>query len=108
MATESGVDNANKKKPNIFVRIGRWFKSAALELRKTTWPKAGEVFKKLGTVFIVVLFFFLILMLMDWLLGLGYRELTSGLQSFQMLAASPASYSGPGASMILQAPRGLG
>jgi len=70
MATESGVENA--KKPNIFFRIGRWFKLAALELKKTTWPKPNVVFKKLGIVLMVVLMFFLVLMAMDQLLTFLY------------------------------------
>ncbi|MCL2061864.1 MAG: preprotein translocase subunit SecE [Firmicutes bacterium] len=76
MATESGAESKKEKKPNIAVRIGRWFKLAALELRKATWPKGREVFKKLGTVLIVVLFFFIILLVIDYALGWGYTGLT--------------------------------
>lgn len=75
MATESGTN----KKRNIFVRIGLWFKNAALELGKTTWPTFAMVMKKLGIVCAVVLFFFVILFAMDLLLNLGYDALTSGL-----------------------------
>ena len=78
MATESGAENA--KKPNIFVRIGRWFKLAALELKKTTWPKPNEVIRKLGIVLVVVAFFFIVLMGMDLLLQHAfYNPLISGL-----------------------------
>ncbi len=79
MATESGAEIKKEKKPNFFVRIGRWFRDAGRELRKTTWPKGRDVFKKLGTVLIVVLFFFLILLGMDLLLGYAYDALTSGI-----------------------------
>ena len=75
MATESGA--ANREKRNIFVRIGLWFKAAALELRKVTWPKFGEVIKKLGIVLGVVLFFFIVLFIMDIVLGMGHRALTA-------------------------------
>jgi len=72
MAAESGK---NEKKPNIFIRIGRWFKATALELKKVTWPKFGEVIKKLGIVLGVVVFFFVALFLMDIVLGIGYGAL---------------------------------
>ena len=74
MATESGVKN--EKKPNIFRRIGGWFKAAVLELKKVTWPKFGEVIKKLGVVLGVVGFFFLALFIMDIILGMGHGALT--------------------------------
>ena len=70
MATESGAENA--KKPNVAIRIGRWFKAAALELKKTTWPKPNEVLRKLGIVLVVVALFFLVLMAMDQLLSFLY------------------------------------
>jgi len=64
-----------EKKPNIFVRIGRWFKATALELKKVTWPKFGEVMKKFGIVLGVVMFFFVVLLVMDVVLGIGYGAL---------------------------------
>jgi len=72
MAAESGK---KEKKPNIFIRIGRWFKATALELKKVTWPKFGEVMKKLGIVLGVVVFFFVVLFIMDIVLGIGYGAL---------------------------------
>ena len=75
MATESGK---KEKRPNIFVRIGRWFKAAALELKKVTWPKFGEVMKKLGIVLGVVGFFFVALFIMDIVLGMGHSLLIHG------------------------------
>jgi len=74
MATEAGVKD--KKKRNIFVRIGGWFKATALELKKVTWPKFGEVMKKLGIVLGVVVFFFIVLFIMDIILGMGHGALT--------------------------------
>jgi len=73
MATESAAKN--EKKRNIFVRIGLWFKATALELRKVTWPKFPEVVKKLGIVLGVVMFFFVLLIIMDIVLTMGYRAL---------------------------------
>ena len=79
MATESGAENV--RKPNIFIRIGRWFKSAWKELLKTTWPQPNAVLKKLGIVLMVVAMFFVVLMLMDILLqNAFYQPLTSGIR----------------------------
>ena len=72
MATQSGQTT---KKRNIFVRIGSWFKAAALELRKVSWPKFGDVMKKLGIVLGVVLFFFFCLIIMDIVLTIGHGAL---------------------------------
>lgn len=57
------------KKPNVFVRIGRWFKSKfsgmVAELKKVTWPKFTKVLKQTGIVLAVVLFFLVIVTLID-------------------------------------------
>ena len=59
------VKKAEKnKKPNVFVRIGRWFKKTFSdmwsELKKVTWPKFPTVVKQTGVVLAVVLFFLVI------------------------------------------------
>ena len=55
---------AKETKPNIFVRIGRWFKKVFggmfAELKKVTWPKFSTVVKQTGVVLAVVLFFMII------------------------------------------------
>ena len=79
MATESGASKEQKHTGNGFVRffkrIGSWFKATALELKKVTWPKFGEVVKKTGIVLGVVFFFFIALFIMDLVLGMGHRAL---------------------------------
>jgi len=79
MATETAAENV--KRPNILVRIARWFKFAALELKKTTWPTPSAVIKKLGIVLMVVALFFAVLMMMDVLLKYAFYDplTTSGL-----------------------------
>lgn len=89
MATESG--NTKKQKRNIFVRIGSWFKHAALELKKATWPTFSAVMKKLGIVLVVVLFFFILLFGMDILLNFAYDALTSGLSVTSTLSSTVSS-----------------
>lgn len=49
------------------------------ELKKVTWPTSGKVVKQTATVLVVTVFFMLILLAMDQLLGLAYRQLTKGL-----------------------------
>lgn len=63
------------KKPNVFVRIGRWFKRTFSgmfsELKKVTWPTFPTVVKQTGVVLAVVLFFMVIVTVMN----LGLSEL---------------------------------
>lgn len=61
--SEKNVAKSKKgdKKPNVFVRIGRWFKEKFKgmwsELKKVTWPSFGKVVKNTGIVLVVVLIF---------------------------------------------------
>ncbi len=70
-------DNKKKKdkkksgKPNIFVRIGRFFKEMFSELKKVSWPDAKKVFTQLGVVLLVVVIFLVIITAFD----LGAAEL---------------------------------
>ena len=69
-----GKKNKNKKKsdkPNIFVRIGRFFKEMFSELKKVSWPDAKKVFTQLGVVLLVVVIFLVIITAFD----LGAAEL---------------------------------
>lgn len=58
------------KKPNVFVRMGRWFKAKfsgmVAELKKVTWPKFSKVIKQTGIVIAVVLFFLVIVTGIDF------------------------------------------
>lgn len=51
-------------------RIKKTVKETTSELKKVTWPKFKEVSKKTGVVLVVVLIFGLILLGIDYLLGL--------------------------------------
>lgn len=61
---------AADKKPNVFVRFGRWaktkFSGMASELKKVTWPKFSKVVKQTGVVLAVVLFFLIIVTAIDF------------------------------------------
>lgn len=80
MANATSNPNTGVKKDKPKKRsIGRWFKEIFSELKKVSWPSFGKVIKQLGVVIAVTLFFLLVLMAMDALLGLGYRQLIKGL-----------------------------
>ncbi len=77
-------NNKNKNKnvevrPNVFVRMGRWFKRTFKEmwseLKKVTWPSFAKALSSTGVVLLVVVIFLLILTGMDALLGFGFNSL---------------------------------
>lgn len=70
MAKENNKVNEKKnKRPNVFVRMGRWFKNKfsemGSELKKVSWPSFGKVVKQTGMVIAVVLFFLVVITLID-------------------------------------------
>lgn len=58
---------AANKKPNLFVRIGRFFKQSWSELKKVSWPTFRTVVKNTGIVLAVVLIFLLLILGADQL-----------------------------------------
>lgn len=69
MAKDNKVSEKKNQKPNIFVRTGRWFKNKFSEmwseLKKVSWPSFGKVVKQTGMVLAVVLFFLVVITLID-------------------------------------------
>ena len=67
------------KKPNIFVRMGRFIgrkcKEMFSELKKVTWPSFPTVIRQTGVVLAVVLFFLVLVFAFDSLLSLAYTLL---------------------------------
>lgn len=59
-----------EKKPNAFVRFGRWikkkFKDMWLELKKVSWPKFSKVVKQTGIVLGVVAVFLVFITAIDF------------------------------------------
>ncbi len=68
--SKKGTESKKDKKPNVFVRIGRWFKTKfsgmASELKKVTWPKFSKVVKQTGVVLGIILFFLVIVTAIDF------------------------------------------
>ena len=56
-------------------------KETFAELKKVTWPTFGKTVKQTGAVLLVTVFFLVILLVMDQLLGLAHRQLIKGLTS---------------------------
>ncbi len=52
--------DANAKKPNIFVRMGRKLKETFSELKRVTWPTFPKVVRGTCVVLVVVLAFTLV------------------------------------------------
>lgn len=69
--------NAQAEKPKKRGRVKETF----AELKKVTWPTFGKTMKQTGAVFVVTIFFLVILLAMDQLLGLAHRQLIKGLPS---------------------------
>ncbi len=67
--------SAQGEKPKKRSRVKETF----AELKKVTWPTFGKTMKQTGAVFIVTVFFLIILLVMDQLLGLAHRQLIKGL-----------------------------
>lgn len=56
------------KKPNVFVRLGRFFKASWSELKKVTWPTFRTVCKNTLIVLVIVAAFTLVVVGIDQLL----------------------------------------
>lgn len=65
----------SKDKPRKRSRVKETF----AELKKVTWPTFGKTMKQTGAVFVVTIFFLVILLVMDQLLGLAHTQLIKGL-----------------------------
>ena len=74
---EKKVQPKNKKE-NIFVRFWKKIKEVFSELKKVSWPTFAKVMKQTGVVIAVVLFFVVIITVIDF--GLSYLlELLKGI-----------------------------
>lgn len=72
-AKKTQKTNSQKKqtgeKPNIFKRMGKGIKGVISELKKVTWPKGKDVVKNTAVVLVVVVAFFLVLFVIDYVLS---------------------------------------
>ena len=73
---KQATEQKAKKKPGFFSRLGRWFKSIFIELKKVTWPKMNTVVKQLFVVLGVTVAFLVLLIGIDSLLGVVFKWFT--------------------------------
>ena len=57
-----------EKKPNIFVRMKRYFKEVGAELKKTVWPTKKDLVKYTGVVMSFIVVFAVVVGAMDFAL----------------------------------------
>lgn len=62
---KKAVKPEKNKKPNVFVRMGRFFKDCFKELKKVSWPTRKELLKMTGAVIVFLLIMTAILGTMD-------------------------------------------
>ena len=66
-----------KKKPNIFVRMGKKLKETFSELKRVSWPTIPNALKSTGVVIVIVLIFLVLITLIN----IGFTELLELLTS---------------------------
>ena len=72
-------DKKKAKKEKGQNKIAKKTKETFSELKKVSWPTFGQVVKKTGVVLAVVIIFTVVLFGIDYLLGLLFDLLTSGI-----------------------------
>ena len=58
------------KKPNIFKRIGNYFREVFIEIKKIVWPTPKTTFRNMGYVLLSMIIVGLVIAGLDW--GLHY------------------------------------
>ncbi len=74
------VSKKKKKsqKPNVFSRIGKWFKELVVEAKKVVWPTQKTVWKNTLVVIILVIIVSAFVAIVDFVFG-GIRDLLATL-----------------------------
>ena len=75
MANENVKNVKKEKKPNLFSRLGRFFKDVVGELKKVTWPTPKELINYTLTVFAFIVLFAVIIGVLDLAFGEGFKAL---------------------------------
>lgn len=53
-------------KPNVFARLGQYFKDVRSEMRRVVWPNRQEVLNSSVVVIVTLLFFVAFTLIVDW------------------------------------------
>lgn len=54
MIIKEGVNMSDEKKPNVFVKIGHFFRDLKNEIKKVVWPSPKATFKNTGIVLFMI------------------------------------------------------
>lgn len=68
---------AEKKKPNVFKRLGKYLRDVGNEFKKISWPGWPQTWKNTAAVLVTVLLFGVVVCGLDLILGL-LRSLVLG------------------------------
>lgn len=49
------TEKKKDKKPNVFVRVAKYFRECKAEVRKITWPTPKATFKNCGIVLVIII-----------------------------------------------------
>ena len=77
---EGGRSRLAVKSPSFFGRIGDFYHTVKLEMRKTSWPTRTEVWSTTLVVLIAVVFFGFYLWGVDYIVTLGFQALEKAFQ----------------------------
>jgi len=77
-AVDKSKDKKKSDKPNIFQRMGKGIKGIVSELKKVSWPKGKDVVKNTAVVLTVVVAFFVVLFIIDYILSGLLGLITTG------------------------------
>lgn len=58
----------NQKKPNVFKRLGKYFRDTASEMKKVTWPTWNQTWKNTLVVLATVAIFAVVIWGLDYVL----------------------------------------
>lgn len=96
--------NAKNEKPKKRSRIKETF----AELKRVTWPTFGQTMKQTGAVFVVTIFFLVLLLIMDQLLGLAHKQLITDLgETTEVLSYALSGVKAAGTKLLSGAPAPL-
>ncbi len=74
-SSPAGKKSVKKKKPNVFLRIAKWFREMKSELKKIIWPTWHAVAKNTWIVLVSVVVLGIVLWVFDYLAGQGASAL---------------------------------
>ncbi len=63
------------KKPNLFQRLGKFFREVFGELKKVTWPTGKELVSYTATVLVFILIVAVLIGVLDFGFGEGFKAL---------------------------------